>query len=166
MDDLLRTTVVAVNKGGLSIAGVGMLTAATTLLPFGLLAYHCYLIWAGMTTNESQKWSDLGYDIGDGFVFRASREELKAHNQLRTYTGHIPAYLNGSTSPPIYRGEMEDEPYVPWPVRSDKIIVRTYDKQPPFGQEALWNHVWSLHDVDNIYDLGGWHNSREMLKGG
>ena len=56
---------------GLAFLGimVGMLAASTFLLPLGLLAYHCYLIWAGMTTNESQKWADWRDDMVDGVVF-------------------------------------------------------------------------------------------------
>lgn len=41
--DIGSGIVYAVNVGGLSIAGVGMLAVATALLPFGLFGYHSYL---------------------------------------------------------------------------------------------------------------------------
>ena len=39
--------------------------------------YHGYLIWAGMTTNESSKWSDFKEDVGDGYVYRALLSEIR-----------------------------------------------------------------------------------------
>ena len=164
-NDILRMAVIAVNIGGLSIAGVGLLAVATAALPLGLLAYHCYLIWAGMTTNESQKWADLREDMADGYVFKASRHALNTHNKLRKYEDRIKVYANGGGNPALRYRETNDEPYIPWPVSSDQVIVRTTDGRPPLGQEALWSHVWSLSDVENIYDLGGWDNFMEILKG-
>lgn len=161
--EILHVAIIAVNVGGLSIAGVGLLAVATAALPLGLLAYHCYLIWAGMTTNESQKWADLRDDMADGYVFRASRQALNTHNQLRKYGDRASGHANGGTNPALRSGEARDEPYVPWPVSSDQLIVRTNDGMPPFDQEALWTRVWSLSDVDNIYDLGGWDNFMEIL---
>lgn len=157
-------TVIAVNVGGLSIAGVGMLAAATAALPLGLLAYHCYLIWAGMTTNESSKWADLRDDMADGFAFKGSKEALHTHNKLRKYKdGSI--YENGNTNAALISGELEEEVYVSWPISTDQIITRTTDGRPPYGQEALWTRVWNLADVVNLYDLGGWDNFVELLKG-
>jgi palmitoyltransferase len=163
-NEVLRVTVIAVNVGGLSIAGVGMLTAATAALPLGLMAYHCYLIWAGMTTNESQKWADLRDDMADGFAFKGSREALDAHNRLSKRGG---GYANGNVdvNPALRSTDGREEVYVPWPVSSDQIVIRTTDGRPPYGQDALWTRVWHLSDVVNIYDLGGWDNLMEVMKG-
>ncbi|EMC99443.1 hypothetical protein BAUCODRAFT_64138 [Baudoinia panamericana UAMH 10762] len=141
----------AIHRGGLPIAGVGLLAASTAAMPLALLGYHCYLIWAGMTTNESQKWADWRDDMGEGCVFKASRKALKAHNRAR-------------------RGSEDDEDgdavgAVRWPVESDQVVVRTNDGEPPVGQEGLWTRVWSLGDVENVYDLGGWDNLVEVLRG-
>lgn len=156
----------ALHRGGLSIAGVGLLCATTFLLPLGLLAYHCYLIWAGMTTNESQKWADWRDDMADGIVFKARRSRLQAHNRLRKYGDHADnASASGAANPALSSGSDGGDPPVHWPVSSDQILVSTNDGNPPAGQEALWTRIWTLSDVDNIYDLGGWDNFMEILKG-
>lgn len=157
----------AVNVGGLSIAGVGMLAAATACLPFGLFAYHCYLIWAGMTTNESQKWSDWRLDMQDGIVFKTSREALSSHNRSKISSEQVKSTGRDDPPNPALIGLTSDgnEPYVSWPVSSDQIIVSTTDGKPPQGQEALWTRIWELSDVDNIYDMGGWDNLMEILHG-
>lgn len=161
-NDIGHAFVVAVNRGGLSIAGVGLLAACTPCLPLGLLAYHCYLIWAGMTTNESQKWADWRDDMMDGFVFRARRDDLRAHNRLRKYGDHT----NGIANPALDAfKDAEHENKVHWPISSDCVFVRTRDGRPPQGQETLWTRVWNLDEVDNIYDLGGLQNLVEILHG-
>lgn len=145
----------AVQAGGLSIAGVGMLTTATAALPLGLLAYHLYLIWAGMTTNESQKWDDLKDDMSDGYAFEASRAEVRKHMSNFRKSGRF----LGITA------DESDEPAAVWPKKSDQIMASTADGKPPNGQEHLWHRVWHLNHIDNVYDLGGWHNFVEVMKG-
>lgn len=158
--------VMAVNKGGLSIAGVGLLAASTATLPLGLLAYHLYLIWAGMTTNESSKWADWRDDMADGHVFRASREHLITHCRLRKFEHGDPAGASGHSNRDIVSDlGLDLEPDVYWPVSSDQVLVRTSDGKPPVGQEALWRRLWNLDEVDNIYDLGGWDNFVQVIKG-
>ncbi|KAK3686486.1 palmitoyltransferase swf1 [Vermiconidia calcicola] len=146
-NDLVRVAIVAVNVGGLSIAGVGMLTVATAALPLGLLAYHCYLIWAGMTTNESQKWAGLRDDMADGYVFKASHQSLRAQNQPWKYNSANPIYAQANGDGTVCENESAYEPYVSWPISSDQVLV------------------WSLGDIVNLYDLGGWDNFVEILKG-
>lgn len=123
--------------GGLSIAGVGMLALLTGPLPFGLLAYHIYLIWAGMTTNESQKWTDLREDMADGLVFRCRRDQAPY--------------------------DLTREPRVPWPISSDQVIINTADGRPP-GDTSVFERVWDLASVQNIYDLGGLDNLLYILR--
>ena len=149
----------AVDVGGLSIAGVGLLAASTAALPLALFAYHCYLIWAGMTTNETQKWADWRDDIADGGVFKTTRDALLNHTP--------PNNANGSASKGLAEdlGVTADEPQAIWPICSTQVIVRTNDGRPPHGQEALWTQIWGLSDVDNLYDLGGWDNLMEILNG-
>lgn len=159
--DTLTVSLHALQRGGLAVAGVGLLAATTFPLPWGLLAYHAYLIWAGMTTNESQKWADWRDDMADGVVFKARLSALQAHNRRRP--GNATAAT--TTSNPALNSAADDELPIPWPVHSDQILVRTRDGRPPTGQEALWTRVWDLADVDNIYDLGGWDNLLEILRG-
>lgn len=158
MNALARSASIAVNVGGISIAGVGMLTAATGALPFALMGYHCYLIWAGMTTNESSKWGDWREDMRDGFVYKASRKDLHARDELRKYDCNS---VNGD----IHDRASVMEPYVSWPISSDQIIWYAENKFPPAGEQTLWTQIWKLRDVDNLYDLGGWDNLVEVLKG-
>lgn len=154
----------AVNVGGLSIAGVGLLAATTAALPLGLLAYHCYLVWAGMTTNESQKWADWRDDMADGCVFKTSREALLTHTRLRKYgDGHTDGSAARGLASEL--GVTDEEPYGTWPISSEQVLVRTNDGKAPQGQEGLWTRIWRLGDVDNLYDLGEWENFVEVVRG-
>lgn len=161
----------AVNIGGISIAGVGMLASSTAFLPLGLFAYHCYLIWAGMTTNESQKWADWRDDMADGVVFVSSRAAIRAHCKKQKEAqengeGDSGAKADAGLGTALgLLANAEDDPDVEWPVDSDQIVVRTNDGKPPKGQEALWRRIWSLDEVENIYDLGGWDNFMDVLTG-
>ena len=152
----------ALDAGGLSIAGVGLLAGATAPLPLGLFAYHCYLIWAGMTTNETQKWADWRDDIADGGVFKTSRDALLNYTQAHPADAANTSTTNGLASD---LGVTKDEVQVEWPISSSQVIVRTNNGRPPHGQEALWSQIWSLSDVDNLYDLGGWDNLMEVISG-
>lgn len=153
LQDLGNAVVVAVNRGGISIAGVGMLAASTASLPFGLFVYHCYLIWAGMTTNESQKWSDWKDDIPHGIVYGAKLDDIKARSQERR------------SNSALRISNDDDEFKVDWPIPSTEILVRTRDGNPPYGQESLWARVKSLDDITNVYDLGAMENLRATLAG-
>lgn len=157
---------VAAAQGGLSITGVGLLTTWTAALPFGLFCYHVYLVWAGMTTNESQKWSDWRADMDDGLVFRAKRTSLEAHNRERHNKADMPPDNAEMDSPILSLGLKEQSRQKAWwPVDSDQVLVQTCDGKPPQGQEPLWTRVWSLRDVDNIYDLGTWDNVGDVIRG-
>ncbi|GAB7338154.1 hypothetical protein MBLNU457_4505t1 [Dothideomycetes sp. NU457] len=163
---MIAVIVDAAHRGGFSITGVGMLAAMTAPLPLGLLAYHIYLIWAGMTTNENQKWSYWREDMADGTVFRARRSDVLAHNELmrnqistnQLEGGHLQkrvSYLNDESE--------QGEPDVDWPVSSDQMIVRTNDGRPPLGREYLYERIWDLTQVENIYDLGFVDNLRDVF---
>ena len=145
----------AVNAGGLSVAGVGMLAATTTPLPLGLLAYHVYLVWAGMTTNESAKWADWKDDMQDGFVFIGKRSVILQRERERKGADSV-----------LPDGETDDEPECDdWPIKSNHMVVRTTDGKPPVGQEDMWERVSTLDDVTNIYDLGLWQNLVAIMRG-
>jgi hypothetical protein len=116
------------------IGGVALLCLFISPLVWGLLGYHMYLIWAGTTTNESQKWSELQADMADGYVFKRALPE----NRLV---------------------DKKIEPaWTLWPVDSQQIVLRTEDALPPRGAVLLgvgeWDQVWKLAAVENIYDLG------------
>ncbi|KAL3412098.1 spinocerebellar ataxia type 10 protein domain protein [Aspergillus fumigatus] len=143
------------------VGAVAMLTAMTAPLAMAFLLYHTYLIWAGMTTNESAKWSDWKEDVADGLVFKSTRSEI---------------YGNQSHSD-------EDTPAQrTWPVSSDQILVITDGEPPKEGfqlcsrsneilqkddpqapVDTRWTEVNSMREIDNIYDLGFWDNLREVF---
>lgn len=116
------------------IGGVSLLCIMIAPLVWGLLGYHVYLIWAGTTTNESMKWSELQADMADGFVFKRALPEDREK-------------------------DMNIEPaWTLWPVESQQIVLRTTDGQQPRGAKLLgigeWHRVWKLAAVENLYDLG------------
>ena len=138
-----------------------MLAFMTAPLAWGLFLYHVYLIWAGMTTNESHKWADWRDDIGDGIVFKGRRS---------TGAGAR------STNP-------ETDPDVAWPLENDQILVRREHGWPPNSEaneqsagvssasnidplidENGWVTVMKLEEVHNIYDLGFWDNFSDILR--
>ncbi len=142
------------------IGGVGMLALLTAPLAWGLFAYHIYLIWAGMTTNETSKWADWRDDITDWLVFRSER--TIASNE-------------------ITQKNKEVEPFVDWPISSTQQLVSSDDGQPPedsvifTGADAgsiprmyttekpRWKRVQSLDEIDNLYDLGFWDNMMDVM---
>lgn len=161
--------------GGLQASGVGLLALLTWPLPFGLLAYHIYLIWAGMTTNESGKWSDWQEDMAEGVVFLGSRrEDTMLENKFVSPKGAKSAHSSSSSSPvPTPPGTPdEEEPPTTWPLESRHILIRTATGQPPrtlpsrirsVAKEDSFERVWNLAAVENVYDLGFLDNLRESL---
>lgn len=146
--------------GDIRIGSVTMLAALTAPLAWGLFLYHVYLIWAGMTTNESHKWADWRDDIADGIVFKGQRRS------------------RGSGERPTNPGT---EPKVAWPLESDQILVRREqgwsssseaDEHRTGLSSALdidhkndgkgWTNVMKLEEVYNIYDLGFWDNLADI----
>lgn len=153
--------------GGLRVSGVGLLALLTWPLPLSLLAYHIYLIWAGMTTNESSKWSDWRDDMADGAVFLGRRRDDTMDGdegyELRKRAGE-------STNVSVNEDE---EPQTTWPLVSRHILLRTLDGQPPrelpsrirsVADEDSFERVWSISAVENVYDLGFWDNLMEVLR--
>jgi hypothetical protein len=149
--------------GGLSMGGVGLLATLTAPLPLGLLGYHIYLIWAGMTTNETGKWADWRDDMDDGLAFMA---DVKSE---AVYGLQLEAQENGNATGNLSNKESE---FI-WPVRSRQVLVRTSDGQTPRNiqpqlqklvVEDSWRRCWRLADVENVYDQGFWENLLEVLR--
>lgn len=176
---------IALNLGSLQVSGVGLLALLTWPMPLGLLGYHVYLIWAGMTTNESSKWADWRDDMDDGVVFLGLRklESDLGFSQLGSAQENDSEYRNSMSLnetyhhvTPVIGAPMEDEvvePLTTWPLQSRHILVRTMDGQPPQNlpkhlkdvvQEKSWKRCWKLGQVENVYDLGFWDNFAEAMK--
>jgi hypothetical protein len=60
------------------VGATTLLTLMCTPLAGGFLVYHAYLLWAGATTNETQKWSEFREDVLDGMVWRAKTDDLRS----------------------------------------------------------------------------------------
>ena len=136
---------------------MGLLAMMTAPLASGLFVYHVYLIWAGMTTNESSKWADWRDEIDDGLVFRTERD------------------LDGKNDGGGRRDE-SIEPRVEWPISSSQQLVRREGGRSPDSQvhfredfgpsdphndarrSPQWKRVRGLDEVGNLYDLGFWDN--------
>ncbi|KAG9513898.1 zf-DHHC-domain-containing protein, partial [Aureobasidium melanogenum] len=163
--ELGNAFVFAMSIGGISVAGVGLLAITTSPLPFALLAYHVYLIWAGMTTNESAKWADWRDDMTDGVAWIGKRSVVEAYNKERKARHSRNRNRLGGMAGTMSDSEEDAEEHVPWPKHSDQIIVSTTDGKAPTGQEQLWERCTSLDMVDNIYDLGFWQNFVAVMTG-
>ena len=157
--DIIGTTF---DLGGLSISGVGLLCLLTFPLPLALLAYHLYLIWAGMTTNESSKWADWKEDMATGSVFVG---ELNRKNHRL-----VTDYQNDTRD---NRAPYDMDSDIDWPHTSHQCLVMTQDGMPPSRippdvatavVEDSWRPIYKLKDVVNIYDLGFWDNMIEVIK--
>ncbi|KAK2811234.1 hypothetical protein FQN50_002331 [Emmonsiellopsis sp. PD_5] len=144
------------------VGSIFLMALLTTPLPSAMFLYHVYLIWSGMTTNESSKWADWRDDIVDGLVFKAKRTEI---------------YVKKHPDADIV------EPDILWSVKADQTLIFTDDGEPPrvgfrlarectsieqpedpdSAVDLRWRRVKNLRDVDNIYDLGFWSNLRDAL---
>jgi palmitoyltransferase len=144
------------------IGTVFLLALLSAPLSLTLLLYHLYLIWAGMTTNESAKWTDWREDIADGFAFKAKRSLIYGTRA----EGNSPA-----------------EPNIAWPVDCDQTLIFTNGDPPKIGYQLTresksiiqpddpnatvdprWTRVRNLNEVVNVYDLGFWRNLRDGLR--
>ncbi|KAF2670387.1 zf-DHHC-domain-containing protein [Microthyrium microscopicum] len=152
--DVLAT---AFMLGGVSLGGVGFLAFLTAPLPAGLLSYHVYLIWAGMTTNESGKWGDWKEDMADGLCFITDFDTRDSWS--------YPSLDNNHYHPDVWKAGG-------WPKRSGQFLVLTGDGQHPRNLQqsikdvvgdAEWRRVWNLKEVENVYDLGWWENAKDLL---
>ena len=134
------------------IGAVGLLALMCGPLAWGLFMYHMYLVWAGMTTNETSKWADWRDDIADGIVFKTKRSIEKQDTQ-----------------------DMQDttvEPLVDWPISSRQQLLKNEDGAPHqpwmnehstsvFADDAI-RRVKGLDEIENLYDLGLWNNLKDI----
>ena len=132
----------------LYVGCIGMLCLFTAPLAGGLFLYHIYLVWAGMTTNESFKWDEWKEDVADGLVYK--------HLEVK--------YDSAPSKDPSL------EPSVDWPVTTRQRLINRANGPPlsPVEEVALqirgWIKILSLREVDNIYDLGFLDNFRDILR--
>lgn len=133
------------------VGGVGMLALLTGPLAWALFYYHVYLIWAGMTTNETSKWADWRDDIADGIVFKAERK-------LGISKGNVslkePIDWPIASSQQLLRYDGRGEPSETW--------MDSWRNAPAFVKDTF-TKVYDLSEIDNLYDLGFLDNLLDML---
>lgn len=155
------------------IGATTLLASMSLPLALGFLVYHAYLIWAGMTTNETQKWADLREDIWDGLVWKAPIEDMKAE-----YPGPLDEkivydaqhHASGGTSrvgrAPDWAGARKGNWWV-IRVRPDTMPLRRMilDGREVDVLDERFSRVKDLREVVNLYDLGWWENLKDALFG-
>lgn len=147
------------------IGTVTLLACMTCPLALGFLAYHAYLTWAGTTTNETAKWTELREDIWDDMVWKARIDEVKLE-----YPGPLDERIVYDAE--HYRDQNKMNGRRPiWGNREAWWVIRTRDGMQPMrmsrdGREEVddrWRKVRSLKDVDNVYDLGVKENVKDLI---
>lgn len=167
------------NVYSIAIASNARLGATTLLacmtfpLALGFLAYHAYLIWAGVTTNETAKWTDLREDIWDKLVWQAEIVDVKAEypgplDESIVYDPehHLDRSRRNGRKPTWPEGEAKEAKW--W-------IIRTRGGAPPTRWKIVgegrheevvderWVRVRTLKDVENFYDLGIRRNFKDAF---
>ncbi|KAJ5136591.1 hypothetical protein N7448_005145 [Penicillium atrosanguineum] len=136
------------------IGTVTLLMLMTAPLAAAFLVYHTYLIWAGMTTNESSKWSGWKCDVEDEFAFKAERSQIPG----------APRNPDLAEQPwPIDRNQILG--YI-LELDSNDIYYPGSDHRVPDSNRNLPNSPWkptSMASIQNIYDLGFWDNLRDSV---
>ena len=135
------------------LGSVTMLSALTSRMVWGLLGYQVYLVYAGTMTNETMKWSDWKLDVQDGYAFKRQLPPGDPWSRQRHQSDYLQSASNGGAKDLCTR----------WPLEPAEILVRTEDGSPPAPDGRIpglgeWQPVYDLSDVDNLYDLGLWHN--------
>jgi len=103
-----------------------------------------YLVYRGMTTNESGKWSDFQFDIGDGFVYRRQLSPTRP--------------IDSKWEPDV----------IGWPKSSSQAYLRAFNNEPPqdtadLPGEGPWHQDFTFEDVENIYDIGFLGNAIDVF---
>lgn len=160
------------------IGTVTLLATMTYPLALGFFVYHIYLVWAGMTTNETAKWSDMREDIYDDLMWKANIDEVQ-----RDYPGPLDERI--VYDPHHYRDKASMSGKPPSWAAGKKAkwwVIRTRGGRHPTRWQALaeqfdnhgkqkyeeviddrWTKVRSLKEVDNTYDLGISGNIKDGL---
>jgi palmitoyltransferase ZDHHC4 len=122
---------------------VALLCLLITPLVWGLFLYSTYLVYRGMTTNESGKWGDFQLDIVDGSIYRRPLSHIRQR-------------------------DLRMEPNVlDWPKSASHAYTRWYEVSPvnAFDRpgEDIWEKVTTLEVVENIYDIGFLKNLTDVF---
>ena len=152
------------------VGASSLLAGMTAPLAAGLLGYHLYLIWAGMTTNESFKWEEWSEDVQDGYVYSCTDPDHPRPD--RTSNGTDAANAEDGVMKVTVSFEKEGEELkTTWPISPKQRLVSRANKVSldtelipgtVLGAEP-WVKVESMEEIINIYDLGFWRNMKDAL---
>ncbi|RMZ84621.1 hypothetical protein DV737_g1196, partial [Chaetothyriales sp. CBS 132003] len=134
-------------------------------LAMGFVMYHGYLIWAGMTTNESGKWAEWKEDIAAGEVWRARLDVPRPWDDEVNWPPRGPP---GSVWERQRHELMARAGPKWWYVRMAGGAGHEPVRRDEHGHEVAddrWERVHSLSDdqVVNVYDLGAWANMCDVV---
>lgn len=153
----------------------GLLAAFTTPLAWGLLAYHIYLIWAGMTTVESSKWDEWRDDVADGYVYKRARigDRTRKMPMLRMTQHEHTEEIDSAAWSNLRKFDLDElDPYVSWPAESKTVLMNTLHRASSDQEAGVdlsqppWSRLDSLAEATNIYDWGFVDNLWDVVRWG
>lgn len=112
-------------------------------LSSGFLTYHIYLLWAGMTTNESVKFADLSDDIKDGYVWTKAGARVDKSGRKDGLRGKDIVFAEECPD-----GEMVDP--------TGHLFIAKAEE---------WRTVGGMNELCNVYDRGFIANIRDAIVG-
>ncbi|MCJ1309808.1 palmitoyltransferase swf1 [Agyrium rufum] len=132
------------------IGGIGMLTFLTAPLALGLLLYHVYLIWAGMTTNESFKWSEWKEDVVDGYVYVNEHPDAIGDSITDEHSTQVKDSIRGQRLVNLAQKAARED-------RQTLEAIQATVSRPP------WRLIHDMGEINNIYDYGFLGNIKDVL---
>lgn len=144
--------VVAMNS---RIGAVSLLATMTCPLALGFLVYHAYLIWAGTTTNETAKWTDLQEDISDGLVWKGRIMDVRNEypGSLDENIVYNAEYHRGDQTS-MSRGQRPN-----WPRREEWWLIRTRSGAQPMRSVKRGQDINANGDTTNIMNTDVSHQT-------
>ncbi|KAK9477191.1 DHHC palmitoyltransferase-domain-containing protein [Lipomyces japonicus] len=136
------------------VSSLFMISTLVAPLIIAFLIQHIIYIHQGMTTNESEKWAEVQFDVELGMLYVYETKET-APKDIGSSSGS-----DEEASLSTYLGHVENlKPRID----SRRIYVHVYENGEinrliPVGFSQV-ERVSSLEAIDNIYDKGGFFNN-------
>lgn len=145
------------------VTSICMIASLTSPLVIAFIAQHILYIHQGMTTNESEKWSEVQWVANNGMLdIYENREEDAEEGYNGSGSG---SETDAGTVHPRLQALKNARPQME--NRGRKVCIYAYDdgtfnRLPPPGMIKT-RTVSGLEEVVNIYDRGGlFKNVREI----
>lgn len=143
------------------IGTVSLLCLLCGPMVWGIFIYHIYLVWAGMTTNENNKWSRWRDHIADSHVYKRTWYQPSRDVSNGEGQASMEAKQANCSAPK----EEVEQSEMPGQFERKRLLVRTEYGCPPNsgGKGYVWHRISHISEVDNIYDLGFRNNLRDIF---